>query len=85
MAIPEWRPGGQAEQAAQVRRVLDTRGSHLEQLDGPELRLKIFPVVLGAGERLFRRTSDRKPMRLVDIQVVEDGVVVATYEPIKAA
>jgi dihydrofolate reductase len=50
-----------------------------------DLRLKIFPVVLGAGERLFRQTSDRKPMRLVDIQVVEDGVVVATYEPIKAA
>src|SRR5215510_605149 len=31
-----------------------------------ELRLKIFPVVLGAGERLFGKTSDKKPMRLVD-------------------
>src|SRR5215208_2555149 len=31
-----------------------------------ELRLKIFPVVLGAGERLFGETSDKKPMRLVD-------------------
>src|SRR3990170_6155186 len=29
-----------------------------------ELRLKIFPVVLGAGERLFRETSDQKSMRL---------------------
>src|SRR6266478_7579772 len=27
-----------------------------------ELRLKIFPVVLGAGERLFGETSDKKPM-----------------------
>ena len=31
-----------------------------------ELRLKIFPVALGAGERLFAETSDNKPMRLLD-------------------
>jgi RibD C-terminal domain len=31
-----------------------------------ELRLKVYPVVLGAGERLFGETSDKKPMRLVD-------------------
>ena len=35
-----------------------------------ELRLKIFPVVLGAGERLFGETSDKKPMRLVDTQTL---------------
>src|SRR5436190_18564053 len=35
-----------------------------------ELRLKIFPVALGAGERLFGETSDKKPMRLLDIQTV---------------
>ena len=29
-----------------------------------ELRLKIFPVVLGAGERFFGETSDKKAMRL---------------------
>jgi dihydrofolate reductase len=46
-----------------------------------ELRLKIFPVVLGAGERLFRQTSDCKAMRLVDTQIVEDGIVALTYQP----
>jgi dihydrofolate reductase len=35
-----------------------------------ELRLKIYPVVLGAGERLFGETSDRKAMRLVGSQIV---------------
>jgi dihydrofolate reductase len=44
------------------------------------LRLKIFPVVLGAGERLFGETSDKKPMRLVDVQTLRDGVAVLTYE-----
>jgi dihydrofolate reductase len=50
-----------------------------------ELRLKIFPVVLGAGERLFGETSDKKPMRLVDTQTVGDGVAVHTYEPVRQA
>src|SRR6266568_1694373 len=36
-----------------------------------ELRLKVYPVVLGAGERLFGETSDKKPIHLVDTQIVE--------------
>ncbi len=50
-----------------------------------ELRLKIFPVVLGAGERLFGETSDKKPMRLVDTQTVEAGVAFLTYERVRDA
>jgi dihydrofolate reductase len=50
-----------------------------------ELRLKIFPVVLGAGERLFGETSDKKPMRLVDIQTLGDGVAILTYESVRHA
>ena len=50
-----------------------------------ELRLKIFPVVLGAGERLFGATSDQKPMRLVGSQTVEDDVAVLTYERVRDA
>jgi dihydrofolate reductase len=50
-----------------------------------ELRLKIYPVVLGAGERLFGETSDKKPMRLVDTQTVDGGVAFVTYERVRAA
>ena len=45
-----------------------------------ELRLKIYPVVLGAGERLFGETSDKKSMRLLDNRTVGDGVAYLTYE-----
>ena len=50
-----------------------------------ELRLKIFPVVLGAGERLFGQTSSKKPMRLVGTQTVEGGVAFLTYERVPDA
>ena len=46
-----------------------------------EVRLKIFPVVLGAGERLFGETSDKKPMRLLDTQTIEGGIACLTYQP----
>ena len=49
-----------------------------------ELRLKIYPVVLGAGERLFAEASDKKPMRLVGTQAGDD-VVFLTYEPVRDA
>ena len=48
-----------------------------------ELRLKIYPVVLGAGERLFGETSDKKPLRLVDNQTLGDGIAFLTYERVR--
>lgn len=45
-----------------------------------ELRLVIFPVVLGAGERLFGATSDKKPMRLVSATTMGRGLAFVTYE-----
>src|ERR671911_381671 len=50
-----------------------------------ELRLMIHPVVLGAGERLFGETSDKKPMRLVDTRIVDDDIAYLTYEPVRDA
>jgi dihydrofolate reductase len=46
-----------------------------------ELRLMVYPVVLGSGKRLFSETSDKKPLRLVDSNVVGDGVAILIYEP----
>ena len=50
-----------------------------------ELRLFIFPVVVGAGTRLFGETSDRKPMRLVNVRSVGDGLAYLTYQLIRDA
>jgi len=49
-----------------------------------ELRLMIYPVVLGAGERLFGETSDKIPMRLVSTRTVDD-LALLTYEPVRDA
>ena len=46
-----------------------------------ELRLMVFPVVLGSGKRLFDETSDKKPLRLTDSKVVGDGVAILVYQP----
>ncbi len=45
-----------------------------------ELRLKVFPVVLGAGERLFGESSNPKSLRLINTQTVEGGVTFLAYE-----
>jgi dihydrofolate reductase len=50
-----------------------------------ELRLMVYPVVLGAGERLFGETSDKKPMRLVDTKTIGDGLALLTYERVREA
>ena len=46
-----------------------------------ELRLMVFPVLLGEGKRLFGDVSEKKPLRLTDSKVLGDGVALLTYEP----
>ena len=50
-----------------------------------EFRLVIFPVVLGAGERLFGEASDKTPLRLVGTQTIGDGLPLLTYEVVRDA
>jgi dihydrofolate reductase len=53
----------------------------LEQDLVDELRLMVFPVVLGSGKRLFGQTSGKKRLRLANSKVVGDGVAILIYEP----
>ena len=50
-----------------------------------ELRLVVYPVLLGAGQRLFGETSDKKPMRLVDTKTIGDGLAFFTYKFVRDA
>jgi dihydrofolate reductase len=46
-----------------------------------ELRLMVFPVILGQGKRLFGDTSDKKGLRLAESKTVGDGVTILVYRP----
>ena len=46
-----------------------------------ELRLMVFPVVLGSGKRLFGETTDKKALKLSDSKTVGDGVAIQIYRP----
>jgi len=48
-----------------------------------ELRLAVFPLVMGVGERLFGRTSNHKQMRLVDVRTVGDSLTHLTYQRVR--
>jgi dihydrofolate reductase len=93
---PEWNnstvlEGDAAEEAAKLRGELDgdiaVHGSAqlvqtlIENDLVDELRLMVFPVVLGSGKRLFGATSGKKRLQLVDSKVVGDGVTILTYRP----
>jgi dihydrofolate reductase len=93
---PEWNnakvlKGDLAEEVAKLRQEQDgdivVHGSAqlvqslVENDLVDEVRLMVFPVVLGSGKRLFGETSDKKPLRLVDSKTVGDGIAILTYEP----
>ena len=82
--------GDVADSVARVRDELDgdiyVHGSRqlaqtlLEHDLVDELRLMVFPVILGTGKRLFGETSDKKRLRLTEAQTVGDGVAIQVYE-----
>jgi dihydrofolate reductase len=45
-----------------------------------ELRLMVFPVILGSGKRVFGEAEEKNPLKLIDSKVVGDGIAVLTYE-----
>jgi dihydrofolate reductase len=48
-----------------------------------ELRLVVFPVVLGGGGRFFGETAEKKPMRLIEAKRIGDGLVYLAYELVR--
>jgi dihydrofolate reductase len=50
-----------------------------------ELRLTVFPVVLGEGDRVFGETSDKVPLRLLRAQTVGQGLAYLTYAVVRDA
>ena len=49
----------------------------LDLLD--ELRLMVFPVILGRGKRLFGESGGKKRLRLADSKAVGDGINILVY------
>jgi dihydrofolate reductase len=50
-----------------------------------ELRLMVYPIVLGNGERLFATMPDKVRMRPIDSRTLDDGLAYLTYERVRAA
>jgi dihydrofolate reductase len=50
-----------------------------------ELRLVVFPVVLGSGRRLFGQYGDKKSLRLIDTKTIGDGLAFLTYDVVPVA
>jgi len=83
--------GDVAEEVAKLKREVDgvilVAGSAqlvqalLEHDLVDELRLMVFPVLLGEGKRLFGEVSEKKPLQLTDSRTIGDGVTLLTYEP----
>ena len=87
--------GDVIEQATKLKQAID--GDILVYGSGPlvqtlmehdlvdELRLMTYPFVLGKGERVFRETSDLKPVRLVNTRTIGNYLALLIYQPVRNA
>jgi dihydrofolate reductase len=48
-----------------------------------ELRLTVYPVILGAGDRLLPQSPDKRPLRLLDTRTIGTGLTHLTYEVVR--
>jgi len=98
LEVPDWNNSTVIEPGDLVESVTKLRDEHEEvQVAGSvqlaqallendlvdELRLMVFPVVLGSGKRLWPSIDDKKTMRLTDSQTVGEGVSILIYEPVR--
>jgi len=96
---PEWNnstvlKGDLAEEVGKLKQEIDgvilVGGSaqlaqSLIELDlVDEVRLMVFPIVLGSGKRLFGEASDKRTLRLADSKTVGAGIVILTLERVRA-
>jgi dihydrofolate reductase len=96
LSEPQWNnstvlAGDAAEEVAKLKETLDgeitVHGSAqlaqslIEHDLVDELRLMVFPVLLGSGKRLFDAAGDKKPLRLKSAKTVGDGISLLVYEP----
>jgi dihydrofolate reductase len=97
---PEWNnttllDGDVVEEVANLREKLDgdivVHGSRqlvqtlFENNLVDELRLMVYPVVLGTGRRVFSEATDRKTLRLIESKTVGDGIVILIHAPARPA
>jgi dihydrofolate reductase len=91
---PEWNYSAvlEGDVVEEVSRLKEAQGGNIVVHGSPrlvqtllehdlvdELRVMLFPVVLGTGKRLFGEASDKKRLRLTDSKIVGDGIAILVY------
>ncbi len=99
LEAPEWNnstvlSGNLADEVERLKREIDGKivvhgSAQLAQslLDRglvDELRLMVFPVILGTGKRLFGATDGKRPLSLVEQRTVGEGVAILVYRPARS-